>query len=88
VKPEMNKAEAAFTALIKSASTPDERADVIEFLGRRLGRGVVMMCNNDPKMISDLLEGATAFAFEEAGSFSPIFDMMMMAAAANRKVKK
>jgi hypothetical protein len=81
----IGKAEAAFTDLIKSAGTPDERAAVIEFLARRLGRGIVMLCNNEPRLIGDMLEGATAFAFDEAATFSPLFDKIMIMAAENRK---
>jgi hypothetical protein len=84
----MDKAEVAFTDLINSAHTMEERADVIKFLGRRLGRGVVVLCNNNPKLISDMMDGATAFAFEEAAEFSPLFDKIMMMAAENRKGRK
>jgi hypothetical protein len=86
--PAMDKAEAAFTALINSAHTPEERAEVIEFLARRLGRGVVVLCDNNQELIGLMMEGSTAFAFEEAAGFSPTFDMMTMMAAANRKAKE
>lgn len=50
----------------------DREADAIERLARALGLSIAMAAGGDPKAIDTMIEGATAYAHEEAVSAAPL----------------
>lgn len=50
-------------------------ADAIERLARTLGFAIAMASGGDPKAIDTMIEGATAYAHEEAVSAAPLAEL-------------
>lgn len=57
----------------------DREADAIERLARTLGFAIAMAAGGDPKTIDTMIEGATAYAHEEAVSSAPLAELAAMA---------
>ena len=53
----------------------DREADAIERLARMLGFAIAMAAGGDPKGIDTMIEGATAYAHEEAVSTAPLAEL-------------
>lgn len=56
----------------------DREADAIERLARTLGFAIAMAAGGDPKAIDPMIEGATAYAHEEAVSAAPLAELAAM----------
>lgn len=56
----------------------DREADAIERLARALGFSIAMAAGGDPRAIDTMIEGATAYAHEEAVSSAPLAEVAAM----------
>lgn len=56
----------------------EREADAIERLARALGFSIAMAAGGDPMAIDTMIEGATAYAHEEAVSAAPLAEVAAM----------
>jgi hypothetical protein len=73
--------EDKFTTLVAAAmasghNDSEYEGNIIEVLARSLGRTIAILGRGDQKGISDLLDGATNYAAEEAARFKRFGEFM------------
>lgn len=56
----------------------EREADAIERLARALGFSIAMATGGNPKAIDTMIEGATAYAHEEAVATAPLAEVAAM----------
>lgn len=58
--------------MTQARGDPDREADAVERLAHALGLAIAMAAGGDAKAIDTMIEGATAYAHEEAVSVAPL----------------
>lgn len=61
--------------MTKARGDHDREADAIERMARTLGFSIAMASGGDPEAIDTMIEGATAYAHEEAVSTAPLAEL-------------
>lgn len=61
--------------MTQARGNQEREAEAIERMARALGFSIAMASGGDPKAIDTMIEGATAYAHEEAVSVAPLAEL-------------